>query len=385
MAYEFSGGTTQPPYLRQSSAVLGLANGSSVACWFLSNTVSGGPRYIAGWGSGSRIIGLAQNGNKLTFGDKASGAPISGTATTANTFAAGGWNHAVGIVASNSDRRVILNGDLASMGTVNPGVSFVASTDVWVGANIYELNGFANGFDGKVAGLAIYSEILPDEAIVALARGAAPELVRPHKLEFLTDLSGRHSPEIERIRGTGLSLFNSPAHAAGPRLFRPRRRLVPSPSAGDGGTAVVLNGLAASGEVGAIAASFGGGAVPAGQAASALAGQVVVRLGGGSAPAGVSALAWLGQVSAGAGDGTGVEAIGCAAAGLPGTPAVSWSGAASADSPGLVAAVGGCRIGVSGWSPEGAAQSLWSEAPSGEGAWHPASTSSQAWLPRSVP
>ncbi len=381
MAYELSGGTTHPPHLKQLSAALGLANGCSIACWFMSDTASGGPRYIAGWGNGSRILGLAQSGNKLALGDKGSGSPLHGAATTGNSFLAGGWNHAVGIVVADNERRVILNGDLANMGTVNPGALFIASTDVWVGANIYELSGFANGFNGKVASLAIYSEILPDEAIVALSRGVAPELVRPHKLEFLTDLSGRHSPEIERIRGGGLSLLNSPTHAAGPPLFRPRRRFVPLPAAGVGGGPVIVDGLAASGAIGGIAAAFCGRADAVGQAVGIQAGQVSVRLDGGAAPAGVSAATWLGQPSTGAGAAPDVEPIGCAGAGLVGTPTISWSDVALPASPGMASAVGSGRVSVSGWSPEAAAQELWADALRGEGAWQSASRASQVWLP----
>lgn len=362
MARDFSGGSTNPPHLRKASASLGLTNGCSISCWFSSDVASGGPRYVAGWGNGSRILALVQSGNRIGIGDKGSGAPINGSATTTNSFAAGTWNHAVGIVVSDGERRVILNGDLANQGTVNPFSSFVASTDVWVGANIYELNGFADGFNGRVAHLGIYAEILPDDAIVALSLGAHPLLVRPHKLRFLAELSGRNNPEIEWIGGAGLPALNSPGVADGPRLFRPRRRLLSLGSPlGDGNTTVA----------------------PAGSGVAGAIGQAVVVADGGCEPPGVSAAVVLGQATAevAAPQVVQVMTASAAAAGEVGIPSLSWDARVIPDFHPLATAVGSCRVRRGGWAAQPAAHGAWDAVDMGEAGWQPATGGSTPWVP----
>jgi hypothetical protein len=361
VARDFSGGATNPPHLRKASASLGLTNGCSIACWFASDVASGGPRYIAGWGNGSRILALVQSGSRIGIGDKGSGSPINGSVATANSFTAGTWNHAVGIVVSDGERRVVLNGDLANQGTVNPFSSFVASTDAWVGANIYELNGFAGGFNGRVAHLGIYTEILPDDAIIALSLGAHPLLVRPHKLRFLADLSGRHDPEIERIGGAGLPALNSPGFADGPRLFRPRRRLMfPGSSIGTGNTTVAPTGVGAAGAIG----------------------QAMVVADGGHEPPGVSAAVLLGQAVAENAAPQVVQVMtGAAAAGNVGMPSLAWGARVKPSSHPLATATGSCRVRRGGWVAQPAVHSVWDAVDMDEAAWQPTAGGGTPWVP----
>lgn len=361
MARDFSGGATNPPHLRKAAASLGLTNGCSITCWFSSDVASGGPRYIAGWGNGSRVLALVQSGSRIGIGDKGSGAPINGSATTTNSFTAGTWNHAVGIVVSDGERRVVLNGDLANQGTVNPFSSFVASTDVWVGANIYELNGFAGGFNGRVAHLGIYSEILADDAIVALSRGAHPLLVRPHKLRFLAELSGHHDPEIERIGSAGLAALNSPGVDDGPRLFRPRRRpTFPGSSLGDGTMALVPAGSGAAGAIGQAVVVIDGGYEPPGVSAAVLLGQAVADI----------AMPQVVQVMAG-------SAVSVGAVGMPG---LSWGSRALPSSHPLSAAMGSCRVRRGGWAVLPAAPSEWDAAETGEASWQARTGAGAPWM-----
>lgn len=162
------------------------------------------------------IAGVDAASNKI-FAQKRNGASI-GSAVSTTTVSAGTWHHFAAVFASNTSRTVYLDG--AGKGTnatsvTDPSHNFLTAALV--------LNGGPGAlpFNGKLAELAIWSAALTDASAAALAAGVSPRFIGPSFLSFYAPLIGRASPEPDLIGGNDLTLVNSPANFAHPRMIYP--------------------------------------------------------------------------------------------------------------------------------------------------------------------
>jgi len=134
-------------------------------------------------------------------------------ATSAVAYTAGVWNHGIAICASNTDRRVYLNGGNRANNTNN--LAFAAIDNLWVGAQ--RVN--ADWWNGSIAEAAIWNAALTDAEVAKLAAGISPLSMRPDKLVAYWPLYGGFSPEVPYKGTAALVLTNAPTRGDHVRIF----------------------------------------------------------------------------------------------------------------------------------------------------------------------
>jgi hypothetical protein len=139
--------------------------------------------------------------------------------TTSATASTGVWNSALAVFAASNDKRLYLNG---ANKVTNTGASAVTFTDL----NRFVIGAFGMGtpyeyFDGQIMHSAIWTAALDDQEALSLHNGIHPIRVRPASLLAYWSIDGRTSPEIDIIRGNGLTVTNfSSVIEDGPRIFQ---------------------------------------------------------------------------------------------------------------------------------------------------------------------
>jgi hypothetical protein len=163
-----------------------------------------------------KIAVLTSGVVELVTYDATNGYVIATTTTTAST---GVWNSALGVFAATNNRAVYLNGGSKGTSTQATVVNF---TDL----NRFVIGAFGMGtpyeyFDGQIMHSAIWTAALDDQEALSLHNGIHPIRVRPASLLAYWSIDGRTSPEIDIIRGNGLTVTNfSSVIEDGPRIFQ---------------------------------------------------------------------------------------------------------------------------------------------------------------------
>lgn len=173
----------------------------TIACWFRPDTVTGSPRLLSRWASGSNQRYLLQlSSSKLLLailGQDLGGQTVAG----ATTLTTGSWFHAAGTYEPSTALRVYLNGtqDGVLTTSVKPALAAgVAQRTLGIGD---ETANNTSLFDGRIAEVGIWSATLSAAEIAALAKGVSPTLVRPGALANYWPIWGVAFPEID-LTGT---------------------------------------------------------------------------------------------------------------------------------------------------------------------------------------
>lgn len=154
-------------------------------------------------------LGLAGSGNHqfALFADgTAAGDPIRAqTRTTAASSAASTtgyaintWQHAVGVFASATDRRVYLNGGSVGANSTSRIPVGIDATYIGTGNAITLPN---SPMAGRIAEAGIWNVELNTSEIAALAKGVSPLRIRPNALVAYWPLYGVGSPEPDYSNG----------------------------------------------------------------------------------------------------------------------------------------------------------------------------------------
>lgn len=99
----------------------------------------------------------------------------------------------------------------------------------------------AEFFNGKLAEIGHWNRILTAGEIAALGKGYSPSIL-PRGLVAYWPLMGVHSPEMERRQGANLTLNNTPAAFAHPRMIYPRAPLTHRFTTAVGGEGPLVGG-----------------------------------------------------------------------------------------------------------------------------------------------
>lgn len=184
MARVFNGSTDK---IARGAAVV-TAKPCTYSAWFRSTSASAAQMLVSNNnGATSNGINLEVfGGNVGMFTNTGNQEAVSTTAYSANV-----WNHAAGVYASDDSLIAYLNGggkatDFGPAAT--PSGINACNIGVWV---------TTEPFGGDLAEVAIWSAVLTDQEILALARGLSPFAVRPASLVSYVPIWGLHSPEID--------------------------------------------------------------------------------------------------------------------------------------------------------------------------------------------
>lgn len=171
----------------------------------------------------SMCLQLSSSGGTLrAFGTVRNGVAFQHSIST-NVCATGTWSSVVGRFTSNTDRTVVLNGDIANQGSNtndNTPAGFTVSEIGRYGATT------ASPMEGRIAEVAMYEgHSFTDAEVAAFHAGYSPACIRPENLAAYWPIIGRFSPEIDLYGGFDMTLNNTPLVAAHPRIIMPRRKL----------------------------------------------------------------------------------------------------------------------------------------------------------------
>jgi hypothetical protein len=212
-----------------SQAVSALTRPCTIAMLAFSDGSTGSEQFIfshdaaANGGFRLSLVGMKLT---LTFG----GVAVYTFSTL--TENAGGWNLYACVIPADSGTAT---GYLGAMGATP--TSETAAVGAMSGTpnqiSVGDLTWFSSGYLGDLAEVAVWDNCtLTLAELTALADGTAPSLIRPASLAHYWPLWGRHSPELNLVGGTGLTLSGPPVFTEHPRVVYPaRRRMVYVPAA----------------------------------------------------------------------------------------------------------------------------------------------------------
>lgn len=218
MARSFAGNGTQ--YLRTSAMAETLELPLTLACWARRDSGSGygNPLHV---GSMSQrctpIIGWPASGDVTAFCQAGGWISVSKSG-----FTNGVWHHVAGTFAAGSLAAFLDAHASASANYYSP--------------QMYEIDVATEGGTSSpdtspfsYAELGIWSAILTDHEIAALAGGVCPLLVRPSALKYYWPLRGNHVNQIEAVNA--LSVTGTVTWTDHPRLFLPGHVIMGTPAA----------------------------------------------------------------------------------------------------------------------------------------------------------
>lgn len=196
MAIGFDSSTSDTLVLDLASGNFVVAPPITLSAWVFPNNVSqvSGLEPTALW-IGDRLVG--NKAASIEIATAAAGDPAryflhsGGGATTVNTtngVTVNTWHHIAARSASQTDHRIVLDGNLAAAGasTFNEG-NFVSVSNRIAVAERGDSTP-TNFFDGRIAEVAIWSRALSDTQIVALSQGFIPPAVEMNGLFFYAPL-----------------------------------------------------------------------------------------------------------------------------------------------------------------------------------------------------
>ena len=215
MARNFDDASSQ--YLEVDSTPVTAAP-FTMACWFRSNdaTVSQRLMWVGDKDSTTNSWSIAAAG--AVAGDPvrviANDAGGNTAQSTSTGFTANTWHHACAVIVSATDRSIFIDG--GSEGNSVTSRSPAGADRISIGRQ----GGSSPDayMSGDIAEAAIWNIALSDADVALLALGLDPRMVRPQGLVFYAPLIGRHSPEIDRRGGLGLTVTGAVA-SVHPRMF----------------------------------------------------------------------------------------------------------------------------------------------------------------------
>lgn len=150
------------------------------------------------------------------------------TASTVNTLTSNVPFHVVAVATSATDRKIVLNGDLANAGTNTTSTTPTNINRISFGLKDDTDAGFS--LDGSVYGAAMWNGALSDTHIVTLANGAWPESILSKNLHsFWPNFRDRGDGIIQDWCGRNpLTLNAGSLDTASVRRQGPRSIMVPS-------------------------------------------------------------------------------------------------------------------------------------------------------------
>lgn len=183
----------------------------SMACWANADTLATNQTAID---LGST---LSTNGQRVFMnasGVNAESTQSAGTrtATTSAAPSTGTWHHIAGVFASSTDRRAFLDG--GNKGTSTDSRTWSADIDRTIIAARIRSGAVAQGFDGKLAEIAIWNVALSDDDVASLAKGFRPTLIRPDRIVMYASLI---SNVFDYVGGNTLTLTGTANVAVHPR------------------------------------------------------------------------------------------------------------------------------------------------------------------------
>lgn len=210
-------------YLSIGSAIL-TAEPITFSAWIYPTVSQGGIRVIMG------LFDTADNGCwriNATSGNtievlKRNDAGSAASAVTTAIVNLTAWNHVAATFGSDTARAVLLNGGNKVTNSTSIADPTPINTAVGVDLDVLPAAGFAEGY---IAEVAIWAAELTDAEIAILAKGTSPLLVRPDALVAYWPIVGRHSPEIDLVGGSHLTVtgtISTQAHV--PVRYPPRRK-----------------------------------------------------------------------------------------------------------------------------------------------------------------
>lgn len=136
------------------------------------------------------------------------------TTNTTATMTATAWNHAVGISASATSRRSVLNGNWAESGTSTTSRTPTGITDLTIGA--FPNNGTpTNEWDGYLGHVAVWSIGLSQANVEALAAGANPLTIESANLVAYWPMQGDLTAALlDVVGGYNLTAVNNTAYSS---------------------------------------------------------------------------------------------------------------------------------------------------------------------------
>jgi hypothetical protein len=118
------------------------------------------------------------------------------------------WHHVMAVVSATDSRALYLDGG----GKVTSSVDKTVTIDeITIGART--ISSATNYMLGRLAHAAVWAAALTDEEVAALAAGASPLDVRPSSLLGYWPLWGLHSPELDMLGATQLTVAGTPTQA----------------------------------------------------------------------------------------------------------------------------------------------------------------------------
>ena len=150
---------------------------------------------------------------------RSSSGASSASAASATTWSTSTWHSAMGVVATNTDRRVYLDGGNKGTNSSNHPVVGLSHTQFgvnWDGVNpIYE-------FGGQAAELAIWNAALTDDEAAGHGTGLSPLMIRPTSLVAYWPLGGLNfRNDRDNVGNYDMSPVNSPTWADHPPVIYP--------------------------------------------------------------------------------------------------------------------------------------------------------------------
>ncbi len=181
----------------------------TLACWFkpVNNTTSEVLVVIDNNVSGQSRFQLAKINDGTLQATTATDAASSGASTVA-TYSAGVWQHACGVFASATDRRIFLNGANKQTNAVSRVPSGLNRTRIGYRA------GPLVEYNGDIGECAIWSVALSDSEVAQLGAGAVPNSIQRTSIVAYWVLAGTASPEPDFLNTFPMTLNGSPTVAS---------------------------------------------------------------------------------------------------------------------------------------------------------------------------
>lgn len=216
MARSFNGTSD---YIEHATAVV-TVEPMTFACWFNANNFTAINSLIS--------IGSVTSNDRWNLRTASTTGAVtafaasetSGSATSTSNPTTGSWHHACAVFASETDRRVFLNGgskgtNATSVAAVNPDVTTIGARYASAVRGAF--------WPGLMAEPVIWNVALTDAEVLLLPL-YAPSLIRPESLKAYWPFLGRYSPEID-VRGGFNGTVTGATVADHPRVIYKRRRV----------------------------------------------------------------------------------------------------------------------------------------------------------------
>lgn len=191
----------------------------TLACWCkLASTSSSGVA-MAACGSADVIqnVVFSTSLNKWYVASRNAGTPYSAVGTSSGSTS---WTHVAGVFASDSSRKIFVNGveEGANTTSVSPSLSRLGVGVRIDGGVPAPGGGFV--FNGTIAHAAVWQVALDGPQLLSLTRGASPLVVSPAELIFYAPLWGETLPELN-LKGAALSSYNTPTKGVSDPVIYP--------------------------------------------------------------------------------------------------------------------------------------------------------------------